>query len=273
MSPLSRQNRRAVTSTTTIRCLTLNLRFGLADDGPNRWERRKAAVGALLARYPVDFFNFQEANDFQIDFIGDRLPAYACIGRRHPAPPFWQHNVLFYKREWECVQRDHFFLSPTPDIPSRLRESRWPRQCTIGHFTRQDDAAEIVCVNTHFDFKASVQVDSAERILERLAQAFPEAPTILSGDFNATPQAACYQVFTARAFRNAAPQPHVGTYHGFSGRNDGRHIDWILFRGPLRLKAYRVIETPFEGVFPSDHFPVLASFDHRSADREPPQTG
>ena len=49
--------------------LTLNLRFGLADDGPDSWQYRKRCFTAFFEKYRADFMGFQEANDFQIDFI------------------------------------------------------------------------------------------------------------------------------------------------------------------------------------------------------------
>lgn len=72
-----------------IRLMSLNLRFGLAEDGPNHWRFRNRAYPALLNRYPCDFYLFQEANDFQdappIDWIlyrGDLHVEYAQIVER-----------------------------------------------------------------------------------------------------------------------------------------------------------------------------------------------
>jgi len=54
--------------------LTLNLRFGLADDGANNWRYRKIGFQPFLEKYRMDFIGFQEANDFQIDFLHNILP-------------------------------------------------------------------------------------------------------------------------------------------------------------------------------------------------------
>ncbi len=250
--------------------MTLNLRFGLAQDGPNRWDHRKKAFPALLRKYASDIIGFQEANDFQIDFLKDLLSDYAYIGQRSPAPSFWQNNILFYKRPWQCVADDHFFLSATPDIPSRMPKSRWPRQGTIGVFKYPSLDRVIVCANTHFDFEPAVQTASALIVLERLNAISAGHPTILMGDFNTHPDSPCHQVFTAAThlpgrgaapFRNIWQDSFPGTFHGFTGRSDSRHIDWVLYRGPLSLNACRVIRDPFNSVYPSDHFPVQADFN------------
>jgi len=47
--------------------LSLNLRFGLADDGPNAWEHRKAHVLSFFQEQRPNIITTQEAKPFQID--------------------------------------------------------------------------------------------------------------------------------------------------------------------------------------------------------------
>ena len=89
--------------------LTLNLRFGLADDGANDWKYRKKGFGLFLEKYRTDFISFQEANDFQIDFLHNILTEYNYIGKRSPSPSFWQNNIIFYHKKWHCTLYEHFF--------------------------------------------------------------------------------------------------------------------------------------------------------------------
>ncbi len=246
--------------------MTLNLRFGLADDGKNRWELRKDRLGFLFERHRPDFVGFQEANAFQIDFLGRLLPDHRFVGKRDPAPPFWQNNVLFHPVSWTCRWADHFFLSDTPDIPSRFAESRWPRQCTMAGFEKQGRL--LVCINTHFDFDSGVQAQSARILQRRLQEKAPGAPAVLMGDFNATPDSPCHQVLTGiggsedslPCFQNAFAPDYPWTFHGFSGNAQIGHIDWILYRKNLTPLGGRVITETFGDGYPSDHFPLLADF-------------
>lgn len=251
-----------------ISVLTLNLRFGLAQDGPDGWEFRKNSLAMLLRRYGAVIMGFQEANGFQIDYLCSTLPGFNHIGRRSPAPPFWQSNVIFYRSDWQCIHRDHFFLSPTPDIPSRFRDSKWPRQCTVGLF--QNGADRILCINTHLDFAPTVQADSARIILDRIASLPADLPAVLIGDFNATPESPCYRVFTgadpvgpgaARVFKDVFSTPHPATFHGFSGECGGDHIDWILYAGSISPTSRTAVHQRFGGRYPSDHFPLFATFE------------
>jgi endonuclease/exonuclease/phosphatase family metal-dependent hydrolase len=254
-----------VTDTFTV--ISFNLRFGLADDGANRWAIRKKAVAEFLRTHKVDFFGLQEANDFQVDFIAGNLLEYTYIGKRNPAPRFWQNNVLFFSNQWQCVSQKNLYLSPTPEVPSRFSDSRWPRQCTIGLFER--DQRRLICIDTHFDFEPQVQRKSAKIILDQISRLPTGLPVILMGDFNASPDSDCHLILTGRGagtektgsrLRNAFNEPYPGTFHGFSGESTGDCIDWILFSGNITPVACDVIRSKFNGVYPSDHFPVRTQF-------------
>jgi endonuclease/exonuclease/phosphatase family metal-dependent hydrolase len=241
-----------------ITVMTLNLRFGLADDGPNSWTNRKKAYPALLETIRPDFIGFQEANNFQTDDLTRLLTSYSHIGVRDPSPERWQNNVIFFRKEWECLESRHYFLSDTPEVQSKIPESRWPRQCTIGRFRKGADT--LIHINTHFDFEPEVQEKSARLIL-RFLDAFPSGiPTILTGDFNTSPESRTYALFHEHGFKDLFGDGHESTFHGFTGKNLGGRIDWILYKGGLKGTNRSILRVPFEGVYPSDHYPVVSEF-------------
>jgi endonuclease/exonuclease/phosphatase family metal-dependent hydrolase len=253
--------------------MTFNLRFGLAQDGPNGWQFRKKLLPGLFKDYPADFIGFQEVNRFQADDLNAMLPEYHSVGRREPAPGFWQNNIIYYKKEWKLAAHQHFYLSPTPSIPSRSRDSKWPRQCTVGVFRRQH--RRLICVDTHFDFNPSVQAASAAIILDRLADLQPPAPAIVMGDFNASATGPHFEIFTGvqrnftaeyPRFASALKQPYPATYHGFGGKPDGECIDWIFFtEDTIELLDAHVIRDDVAGPYYSDHHPVMARFRWRDS--------
>jgi len=246
-----------------IRFMTLNLRFGRAQDGPNAWSHRLQAYAPLFEAFPSEVYCFQEANDFQITALNAWLPGHRSIGIRRPAPPFWQHDPIFYPETWHLVAWERIYLSPTPLVPSRQRSSKWPRQCTIGHF--RHGSRDILCVNTHLDFAPETQRESARIIAGRLCHYPAAAPCIVAGDFNAGPGGGCHRLMTGhgwvpgRRFRSVFGETPPGSFHGFSGNIKGRHIDWILYDGPLRVIAAQAVTRSFSGVFPSDHYPMTST--------------
>ena len=250
-----------------VTIMTLNLRFGLANDGLNGWSFRKPALAELLSRFPLDFLCLQEVNDFQAKDVSAMLSGFRCIGLRSPAPRFWQNNLIYYHSRWSCDFEDHFFLSPTPDIPSRFRESRWPRQCTWGRFGI--GGCFIRLVTTHFDFDEAVQKKMAQVLLKRLSGISEPGPTVITGDFNAIPGSSPFRLLTTddggwqvglSRFESVFTQPFPGTHHRYQGQSDGRHIDWILFKGDLRICGKGIISRRIGGRFLSDHFPLWVKF-------------
>jgi len=246
---------------TRFSVMSANLRFGRADDGPNGWAFRRESLLAIFLKYAPDFLAVQEANDFQADYLIHHLAEYNFIGLRENAPEFWQNNMIFFKTPWRMVDRMHFFLSDTPSEPSKWKDSKWPRQCTMGRFTRADTTLTVV--NTHFDFLQRVQVRSAKMILEKLNDFTPNSTVLLTGDFNAPPDGKARKVFEKQGgFSDAFDGRFGGTHHGFTGRPVSDRIDWILYKGLLRpyRPTRKIIRERPGGIFPSDHFQVYSEF-------------
>jgi len=238
--------------------MTFNLRFGLAEDGENGWQNRKPLVEKVLHRYQADFIGFQESNHFQTEFLERALPGHGLIGWHNRQVERWQSNPVCHHDAWRCLHHRHRFLSDTPDVESRLPGSKWPRQCVTGLFEKEK--SRVVIANTHFDFDEKVQRRSAELLLDFLADYPGEVPALITGDFNARPGSAACRVFDGAGFSEVFTGRPATTFHGFSGRPTGSHIDWILYRGDFVLERSAILTDSFEGRCPSDHYPVRAVF-------------
>ncbi len=252
-----------MTTPFTFTVMTVNLRFGLAEDGANAWDRRKTAYPSLFADHAPDLVGVQEANDFQTEYLAGILGGYGHIGDRveseDPPPPGWQDNIIFFRKSWMLRTFKHFYLSDTPEVPSQFPESRWPRQCTIGHF--ENSGRSLIHVNTHFDFAESVQERSAGVLIDLLA-GFPSGlPTLITGDFNTSPGTRTYETFMEEGFIDPFANRHTSTFHGFTGKDLGGHIDWILYRGGMKNTGCRIVHASYNGIYPSDHYPVTAVFE------------
>jgi endonuclease/exonuclease/phosphatase family metal-dependent hydrolase len=246
--------------------MTMNLRFGLAQDGENEWSNRKPLVAAILKKYPNDFLGIQEANHFQTEFLLRTLPDYQAIGWYNKSLEWWQSNLIVFHKSWHCLEQKHYFLSDTPEVASKMKGSKWPRQCVIGLFQREEE--QILVVNTHFDFKPFIQEKSAGLVMDFLSE-FPDGlPVVITGDFNSNPGSLAHTLFKTHGFdevfdeisKERSDDNQISTFHGFKGRETGKHIDWILYQGGLVPGFCQVIKDSFSGRFPSDHYPVQAGF-------------
>lgn len=241
-----------------FKVMTMNIRFGLADDGENSWPFRRHFFAELFKRHPATFLGIQESNHFQTEYLNRLLDKYHGIGWHNPSHETWQSNLIFYQNTWKCIEHRHLFLSETPDTESKLPGSKWPRQCVMGLFEHGE--TRLIAANTHFDFDPSVQRKSAELVVNFLS-GFPKAyPVVIMGDFNTSPESSAYTVFMENGFSEVLHDNYTSTFHGFKGGDTGEHIDWILHRGPLTLKRAMVLKDSFSDRFPSDHYPVMASF-------------
>jgi len=243
--------------------MTMNLRFGLARDGENGWQHRKHLMAELLEKHRSDFLGFQEVNHFQADFLTRILSGYQVIGQHNQRIDEWQSNLIFFHRSWNCLEQKHYFLTDTPDVTSKLAGSKWPRQCVIGLFQREN--RQIIVANTHFDFDPVVQEKSAGLVINFLSEFPLGLPLVIVGDFNANPGSPAHVVFKTQGFDTVfdpgCDQKITTTFHGFEGRDTGKQIDWILYKGGLVKVSQQVVTDSFSNRFPSDHYPVRAGFD------------
>ena len=238
--------------------MTMNLRFGLADDGDDSWQNRKHLFAEVLKRYPPGFIGVQESNHFQTGYFSRKLLDHNSIGLYNPSKERWQSNPIFYHNTWKCLKDKHYFLSATPDVESKMSGSKWPRQCVIGLF--QSASHRIIVANTHFDFAQSVQVKSAALVIRFLSEFPKDCPVIITGDFNSNPGSKVHAVFQENGFAETFDNQHSTTFHKFTGEETLDHIDWILYRGKIKIIRKKIITDSFSGRYPSDHYPVMAVF-------------
>jgi endonuclease/exonuclease/phosphatase family metal-dependent hydrolase len=128
------------------------------------------------------------------------------------------------------------------------------------------------------------RLDEARKTLEFIDSVAGRAPVVLMGDFNALEDSEEIALLRAAGFRDAyaaAGNPPGYTWDGTVNTNiqlqkrthpedfwqepKQQRIDYIFFRGPgLEVEACRVVlNRPHEGLYPSDHFGVMADFQFR----------
>lgn len=254
---------------TTLRVMTFNVRQPDLDEGPNSWrERRDLLVDTILEKDP-DVIGSQELVLLQAEYIQARAPQYEWFGSGRFGDHEDKHVGVFYKKH-RCRLSSHgdLWLSETPEVPG---SSSWdiirPRQLTWGLFEAEDIGCFSV-FNTHFPYRAVEQEarrKTALLIKERLADVSHSTPVILTADFNSPAGGEVYGLLCddlRDAWRTAAARTGPdGTQHGFGKQVAGRRIDWILYRAPWPVVEVETVTRSRDGRYPSDHFPVVATFD------------
>ena len=182
--------------------------------------------------------------------------------------------MLFQDVSIRAVDSGTFWLSETPERPgSKSWDSSLPR---IATWVRLRDRAtgdrEICFLNTHWDHRGNqARVEIGKLIRGWLAEHAAGMPTIVTGDLNVTdetmPATARWSAEEPDDLRlrrrlsrtfTPKPQPDEATFHDFTGKRDGRRIDFI-FASPEFTASEATIDTAnHDGRYPSDHFPVTA---------------
>lgn len=249
-----------------LKVMTLNVRQPDQDDGPNCWEyRRELLVDTILAADP-DLIGTQELFHLQAEYIVGHAPHYGWFGTGRFGDQRDKHVGIFFKiNNLQLLEQGDFWLSETPAVPG---SSSWdiirPRQVTWGHFETLD-GRRFHHFNTHFPYR-KVEQEARRKTAELLKSRIDSLnPVLVTADFNSPADGEIHQTLTAHfedawlsAERRCGPE---GTLNGFGKHAGSRRIDWILHRSPWKVLEAATIPATRDGIYPSDHFPVIAIFD------------
>jgi endonuclease/exonuclease/phosphatase family metal-dependent hydrolase len=121
--------------------------------------------------------------------------------------------------------------------------------------------------STHLDDASATARQAEIRQLQSWASGISEQ-RIIAGDFNFWPGVTEYGMMTSPYYDSWAEAAKKGTAIGYAGNTDGRtrntRIDYVWYShgaSGLKLQSVQVFDTrDANGVMPSDHRPVLATF-------------
>jgi endonuclease/exonuclease/phosphatase family metal-dependent hydrolase len=245
---------------------TYNLRLNLASDGPNAWPHRREAVRALIRHHEIDLLGTQEGLIDQIEDLA-AMPGLARVGvGRDDGKRGGEHAAIFFRTErFALLATGDFWLSPTPEVPGK----GWDARCCnrLASWARLRDLANgrvFFAFSVHFDHEGVVaRRESARLMLRKMREIAGEAPALLLGDLNATPDSEPVQILLtglrdARTLSQTPPYGPVGTFNGF--KLDApllERIDYVLLSSQWRVLRYAALTDSADARFPSDHLPVV----------------
>jgi endonuclease/exonuclease/phosphatase family metal-dependent hydrolase len=255
-----------------LKVMSFNIRLNIASDKENAWPERKQDVADLLNYYHPDYFGVQEALPEQMKDIKGGLKNYDYVGvGRDDGKEKGEFSAIFYNTEkLQVVNSGTFWLSETPEKPSRGWDAALNRICTYAVFKDKKLKKEFLAMNLHFDHIGNVaRVKSSELILKKIKEINPKnLPVTLSGDFNLTVDSEPIKILSQNlndSFYHSETKPYgpKGTFTGFNVNEIPKdRIDYIFVKG-FKIKSQRHINDRRENLlYPSDHFPVLAELSY-----------
>ncbi len=248
-----------------MKILTFNIRYPEPTDGENRWEFRRDSVAETIRLADAHVVGLQEPVLEQLEFLDAALPHYRRFGVSRYGNTDEKYTALLYQPDHvDLLDHGAFWFSQTPDVPA---SSSWrihkPYAVNWGYFNDRASHRHFHVYNSHFPYKpdqAEARVQSARLLAERAVGDL----VFLTGDFNNPAGGPVYSILTEH-FHDAHSGDSPGTFHSFTGIPSGHRLDWILYRGAIQVESCVALTSPVFGRYPSDHFPVLASFTETAA--------
>lgn len=258
---------------TPIAALTYNIRYDNPGDGPDAWPERRDYLAAQLRFYNPDVFGIQEGLHRQVEYLSEKFPDFQRVGGgRDDGKEAGEYSALYFRKaRFGLLESGTFWLSETPDRPSKGWDAALPRICTYAHLYDSLAAKRLWVFNTHFDHMGEVaRLRSAELIIKKIKELNKDSEAfILMGDFNSPPDQAPAQ-YLSRALtdtRSVSEEPSfgpAGTFNAFKFNEPVTLlIDYIFISGNgFKVKQHAVLSDSRNCHYPSDHLPVIARMSY-----------
>lgn len=251
-----------------INVMSFNIRYNNPADGPDAWPHRADWVAEIIGKQS-DIVGLQEVQKGQLEDLKKSLPGFEFhgVGREDGKEGGEYVPVAWKADRFTGLDRGHFWLSETPDEPSKSWDSSLKRITTWVRLRDNTSKKSFLFVNTHFDHRGAVaRAKSGELIQQWIAKNRGEDAVVLTGDFNTLPDSEPYKLLLVGEkplidARLAVENPRgpASTWNGFKEIIPDRRIDFIFATGPLKLTQFQTIDEQRDGRFPSDHCPIVAT--------------
>lgn len=263
---------------TTLQVGSYNIRYENRGDSlkGNGWGQRLPIIAQQILFHDLEIFGTQEGKIRQLEGMKALLPGYEYIGvGRDDGKQAGEHSAIFYKTEvFDLLDHGDFWLSPTPDVPSKGWDAALNRICTWGHFRVKATKQELYYMSLHMDhIGVQARMESAKLVVEKIKEICGDKPVVLTGDFNVDQNNPIYNVFTGSGILSDSYEiceiryALDGTANGFDPNSfTTSRIDHVFVTPSTRVIRYGVLTdtyrtmTPEAQKYENGNFPKEISF-------------
>jgi len=250
-----------------LKVMSFNIRlFTPTDTGDRNWFYRANLVVDCIEKQAPGVIGFQEVTPIQYDYLCETLSGYDSIMTYRDKSPNSEGCPVFYQEElYTLVDKGSFWLSETPEKMSKDWGAACYRICSYVILKEKKTGKEFVVFNTHLDHVSDeARINGIRVVLDKIAE-FGGLPAVLMGDLNAKESSKTYKSAT-EAFLDTKYQTENTmtscTFQAWGTELDRDCIDYILVsKTGFSVKAYYVVTETYDGVYVSDHFPVVTELE------------
>lgn len=250
-----------------IKVMSFNIKYpDPQETGEKHWDNRKDAIVTMLKTKKADIVGFQECYISQRNYLLSQLPNYDAYGlvrnNGKETGSGETMSIIWNKDKLEKVECGTFWLSETPDTPSKGWGAGNYRDCTWILFKEKASGRMFYHFNTHLDHAvAKAQTEGAKLIRSRMNTINKDGlPMILTGDMNVaqdSPVCASFQMDNVR--KSTEDTDGDVTCHGYGSKT--QVIDHIFSHG-FTAWYFQTVKGPWNGLtYISDHNPVMAELE------------
>jgi endonuclease/exonuclease/phosphatase family metal-dependent hydrolase len=248
-----------------INVMSYNIRLNTAADGVNAWPNRKDNVKALVKFYDTDILCVQEALPEQVDALVENTDFDVVGVGRDDGKRKGEFSAIYFNKN-RFVKKDGgtFWLSLTPDVPSKGWDAALNRICSWVKLFDKLNKKEFIVFNTHYDhIGLQARIESAKLIKQKIQEIAPKLPVVFTGDLNVTPETEA--IATIKSFlidtkeiSIEPPYGPMGTFNGFKWDSPLKDkIDYIFVNKGFKVQKFAVLSDSKDKRYYSDHLPVF----------------
>ncbi|MCR9016599.1 endonuclease/exonuclease/phosphatase family protein [Aquiflexum gelatinilyticum] len=246
---------------------TYNIRFDNPNDIGNLWKDRAPHLINQIKFHKMDIIGTQEGMYHQLEEIKNGLGyPYVGVGRDKGGKE-GEFSAVFYNPEkLKVLDQSTFWLSETPDKPSKGWDAALNRVCTWVKFENKE-GKKFYIFNIHYDhIGQKAREESSKLVISKIKEINTEnLPVVFMGDFNVMPDNPAYQTVLNNSdmkdSRLISKTPSIGNQGTFNGFNWEKLpegiIDHIFVSPNITVLRHGILTDNYGMKYPSDHFPVM----------------
>lgn len=247
-----------------LKIISYNLK--ISGDGLRAVEKRMPYIVDTINAHTPDSFGVQEADKNWVEGLAAQLTDYAHVERyRDDGIELGESSAIFYlKDKYDLIESGHFWLSTTPEVPSKDWNAACFRITTYAILKDKTTGFVYAHFNTHLDHTSAIaRAESVAVITTKIAEIAPDIPVVLTGDFNFPEGSDNYNNVLSCGLKDtkymAEEYDDHATYHGYHVvMPEVEPIDFVFVNGYCSSVKSSKIESDFvHHILASDHFPLI----------------
>lgn len=255
----------------TFKIMSLNLlTSGARLPGNPPFSIRIHAIQSMLQEYDPDIIGVQELTAGMFPYMSNILERYEIFGdSRHSLVSNEYSSILFKKDRYTFLDGKTLWLSREEEKKgSKYPLSQFPRIVTYVYLKDNKTNQTLTVFNTHLDANFPFVRTQQSKVLSKIILKYQKGDyTLLCGDFNCTRLSAAFLLLNRTHLRDLIDDSFGSTLRGDVGSMRYHHlpIDHILVSDNLSVQTAVKITYPYDSVYPTDHFPVIAQMTHEGS--------